>query len=83
MGVMVLIGGPKAEAKQFHKAPIPAQVRGEHLWIMTGLWKVVPNRDQVFLDMENLISIDGPGCFWCEEIYSPAVAAKQCRGHGR
>lgn len=75
--------GPKCEAKPFHNQPIPAKVAGEHLWIMTGLWRVNPTRDQVHLDMENLISVDGPGCFWCEETYSPALSAKQCRGHGR
>lgn len=56
---------------------------GKHLWIIAGCWRVDPEsiagRD-CHLDIENLLSLDGPGCFKCEQHYSPELAAKPCSG---
>ena len=59
---------------------------GEHLWIMSGAWRIsdpasafdagVPK----FLDLENLLTIVGPGCYICEQVYTAEVAAKPCPG---
>jgi hypothetical protein len=74
--------GPKVEAKRKHNAELPEQKPGEHLWVVVGAWTVRPNAERYFLDMENLMSLDGPGCFWCEEQWSEELASKPCRGHG-
>lgn len=72
----------KLEAIEKWKAKLPEQVRGEHLWIIAGMWRVMPPiADRVVdLDLENLLSLDGPGCFWCEEHWTPELAAKPCKG---
>lgn len=64
------------------RVELPAQIPGKHLWIMAGVWRVTPpfGGQQVLLDMENLISLDGPGCFWCEEHWTPALAQQPCKG---
>lgn len=75
---MKLEGGIKVQAISKYNAKIPDQVKGEHLWILASVYRVTPHQDEYLLDMENLISIDGPGCFWCEELWSPEIAAKPC-----
>lgn len=78
--------GVKAEAIQHYKAEPPKQVKGEHLWIIAGMWRVNPVRcasQQVHLDMENLLTLDGPGCFWCEEPWEPGMERLPCRGRPR
>jgi hypothetical protein len=53
----------------------------EHLWVMTGLRRVDPLvalSGEQHLDLENLITVDGPGCYKCEQIYSATVAAQPC-----
>jgi hypothetical protein len=76
--------GPKVQAIHKHRAELPKQVRGQHLWVVTSLYKVTPKPlGEYFLDMENLLTIDGPGCFWCEEMWSEHINNKPCRGHGQ
>jgi hypothetical protein len=71
-----------------------ADAPGEHLWIMTAAWRLTdpakayaatmtPEFDEdnsYLLDGENIISLAGPGCFKCEQIYSPTLAAQPCTG---
>ena len=66
---------------KFH-APEPKYVRGQHFWIIAGMWKVTPpiGGKQILLDLENLVNIDGPGCYWCEEVWTPELAKSPCRG---
>lgn len=56
---------------------------GEHLWVAIATWKVNPknfNAGEVFLDRENIIGVMGPGCFFCEEPYTPLLATRRCKG---
>ena len=80
----ILDVGPSVEAVQHHRTKMPEPVPGEHLWIMAGVWKVdakaVARGDKMHLDTENLLSIDGPGCFWCECVYSAQTASAPCKG---
>ena len=32
------------------------------------------------LDVENLLTVEGPGCYVCEEQYSPELAVRPCTG---
>ena len=74
----------KIEAVHKHGAKMPEQVPGVHLWIVVGIWAVSEpkGQDKYHLDLENLLSLEGPGCFWCEEPWTPTLAANPCRGDG-
>lgn len=64
--------------------------RGEHLWVYLAMFKMadatlkaslegrVPGPE--ILDHENLLSVEGPGCFKCEEPFSPRLAHRKCTG---
>lgn len=83
MGIRPTATGVKAEAIQHYNAEFPVQIKGEHLWIITGMWRVNPLRvagQQVHLDMENLLNLDGPGCLWCEEHWRPGMESVPCKG---
>jgi len=72
--------GPKVEAIQHHRADLPEQKPGEHLGVVTGAWRVRPVPDAEYqLDTENLLTLDGPGCMWCEELWKPGMESAPCR----
>lgn len=73
----------KIEVVGFHGHELPPQRPGEHLWIVMSMFRVTPGVAARFdLDRENLLTIEGPGCYWCEEPWTEAMAARPCRGHG-
>ncbi|CAL9668661.1 hypothetical protein SUDANB145_07297 (plasmid) [Streptomyces sp. enrichment culture] len=64
--------------------------RGEHLWTIITMHRV--SNDMIrhlsrgaepgpeLLDHENLITLEGPGCFKCEQPYSRYLANRKCTG---
>lgn len=73
--------GLKIEARHKYHAAIPTPRPGQHLWVVTGAWVIRdPTKPQMILDTENLMTIEGPGCFVCEEIYTPELEAQPCQG---
>lgn len=63
---------------------------GNHLWIVTTAHQVDPaqwrSNDLTvtpMLDHENLLSVAGPGCFHCEQHYTPLLATRRCKGEPR
>jgi len=72
--------GIRVESARKWQAPLPDVQPGRHFWIVTGLWTVNPTSPNLILDYENLVTVDGPGCFICEQLYSPEVAATTCPG---
>lgn len=64
--------------------------RGEHLWTILTMYRV--SDDMIrrlnqgedpgagLLDHENLLTLEGPGCFKCEQPYSRYVAHRKCTG---
>lgn len=71
--------GVMADATARHGGALP-EWDGRHAWVVTGLWRVQnPARANHMLDMENLISIDGPGCWHCEQVWTPTMGAN-CPG---
>jgi len=59
---------------------------GEHLWTMLAAWHIAdpaaaadPGRPK-FMDQENLLVFNGPGCFKCEKPYSAQMAKRRCLG---
>lgn len=58
---------------------------GEHLWIVTTAHKVNPAvwteaSHTPMLDRETLLSVAGPGCYYCEKVYTPLLATRRCTG---
>lgn len=62
---------------------MPDKVPGEHLWVAMGAFRVEPGEDahRYELSAGNVLSVQGPGCFWCERLWGPATAAAPCPGH--
>lgn len=63
---------------------------GDHLWIVTTAYQVDPEHWRSpdptvtpMLDHENLLSVAGPGCFYCEQVYTPQLAKRRCKGEPR
>lgn len=58
---------------------------GEHLWSWAVLYRAAPDKlgdptHTPILDMENLLSVAGPGCYYCEAVYTPLLASRRCPG---
>lgn len=57
---------------------------GTHLWIVGVIHEVDPSAwgktTQPKLDSSNIISVNGPGCYICEEPYSERTAHRKCPG---
>jgi hypothetical protein len=75
---------PRDEARARKVAA--ADQPGKHMWIMLAAWIVTDpqgwatgTRPQM-LDYENLATLDGPGCYKCEQPWSRKLAAQPCRG---
>lgn len=56
---------------------------GRHLWLMIAAYSVDPAtwspNEPARLDSTALVSITGPGCFYCETAYSQAKHTR-CKG---
>jgi len=73
--------GIRIESKHRYHANLQVLASGEHLWCLYGMWRVKdPTAEQFDLDIENLLTIEGPGCFICEQPYTPELAARPCTG---
>jgi hypothetical protein len=58
---------------------------GDHLWSVATMYRVQPATwlDKAVtphLDMENLLTVQGPFCFYCEQPYSQRLATRRCKG---
>lgn len=60
-------------------ATMPEYV-GKHLWIFVAVFAVQePARSNQDFDSENLLTIEGPGCYWCEQVWKSTIGSK-CPG---
>jgi hypothetical protein len=75
------VSGVRIEVKGFHNRPMTPPPRGEHQWVALAMFRVNPTADRYELDAENLLTIEGPGCFLCEQPWSAAIAAAPCTGN--
>lgn len=60
----------------------------EHLWMVITMYRVRPEQWQdethtPMLDGENLLSITVPGCYYCEQLWTPLLATRRCKGEPR
>jgi hypothetical protein len=58
---------------------------GNHYWIMITTYKCDPEKmlkgdGPAFFDHESLVAVLGPGCFYCEQIYTPLLSKRRCKG---
>jgi hypothetical protein len=59
--------------------PLP-DYNGHHFWIVTAVFRVTnPARQEFLLDRETVVTVDGPGCFHCKQLWKPTIGAK-CPG---
>lgn len=79
MSIRVTETGPTVEAVQHRHAKLE-QVPGEHLWICVSMFRVRPEQPKHYLDTENLLTIEGPGCYWCEQEWKPGLEKTRCCG---
>lgn len=85
MNVGVSSTGFIQKAEPVDKVPDFDPRSGDHYWVFTTMYKVDPEKmmeGEELLDMKNLVLTVGPGCFHCEEIYTPYIAKRHCRGSG-
>jgi hypothetical protein len=77
-----------AAADAFEEQVAAATTRGDHMWIMSGAWKLTAaavrgvldgDPDAVHLDLENLVHLQ-PGCYICEEPLTARLFHRSCRG---
>lgn len=59
---------------------------GDHLWVIVTAHRIDPKKMQdpthtPFLDTESLLNVSGPGCYYCEQEFTPLIASRRCRGH--
>lgn len=55
---------------------------GVHEWALMATYRISDptQRDEVMLDVENLVGVSPPMCIGCVQIYTPTVAARPCPG---
>ena len=81
MGLEARSTGLKVQARHKWRGEMPSRPPGEHLWVVVGAWTVDPTQQgDVHLDLENLRTLEGPGCYYCELPWSEALANQPCKG---
>jgi hypothetical protein len=78
--------GIKQEAADKFQATLTDPGRGKHLWTVLAMYVMAdpavsmdPN-GQILMDRENLLTIEGPGCFKCEKHWKPGLERRWCQG---
>lgn len=74
----------KYEAISKFHSEITDPGRGKHLWVVTAAFQLIApekfSTEQVHMDMENLLTIEGPVCWKCEQHFSADRARRFCQG---
>lgn len=58
---------------------------GEHLWIVASVYRIADpaallTEQWGYLDSENLLSVEGPGCYYCEQVWTARLGTRRCKG---
>lgn len=81
-GSSAMTDSVKIEIAGFKNRDMP-RTPGKHTWIAMSVFGVDPTAKRWHFDRENLISVEGPGCYWCEEPYRPGMEKTECPGRPR
>lgn len=80
MNQYAVTGGGTRQQAASKFAAAPPEYTGRHVWVFTAAWVVQnPARTEHNFDMENLLTLVGPGCWHCEQAWKPTIGAK-CPG---
>lgn len=85
-GQFLTTDGTKVEvAGGLNRTPAFDPRTGEHLWTVYGMWRVNPvewidPNTRTDLDHENLLTVQGPACYYCERVYEPRLLRRRCPG---
>jgi hypothetical protein len=75
---------PQEAPLHVDKVPPYDPVIREHIWVMNGAWRVFPKswkrNDTGHLDLESLILLVGPGCYYCNKLYTDLESTRLCQG---
>jgi hypothetical protein len=76
---------PPGDTRVGNKDGIKDPGPGKHLWIMLSVFALadptaITRPGAINLDHENLLTIEGPGCYKCEQEYKPGRENTWCRG---
>lgn len=76
----VIVGtGIVVEARSKAGKNIPEQEERKHLWNLIAVFRIGdPTAEQFDMDMENLVTIQGPGCYFCEQLYEKGMENTPC-----
>lgn len=72
--------GQRIEVRHKYNVEIPKPKPGEHLWVAMVIFRLSdPGAERFHLDHENLVTVEGPGCYICEQTWS-MVKGRPCPG---
>lgn len=60
---------------------------GKHLWIVACAYRIFDplasfeDRGNICMDLENMLTIEGPACYKCELSWNPSDNTSFCEGH--
>jgi hypothetical protein len=71
--------GVRVDATRKHHATVD-DFDGRHMWVVAAVWRVTnPAATNKDLDLENLLTLEGPGCWFCQQKWKPTIGSK-CPG---
>jgi hypothetical protein len=76
----------QAPASVWQREPPPYDpVARDHLWVAVLAFQVQPElwadaSHTPTMDLENLVQATSPGCYYCEQLYTPRLAKRRCSG---
>lgn len=79
-------GFQQAVGSDVDKVPAFDPRTGDHLWSVVTMYRVQPTTwaDSSVtpqLDLENLILVQGPFCFYCAHGWNERIASRRCKGN--
>lgn len=86
VGRLLMTAGPVVPVPDDLNERMTAPLPGVHMWVMTGAWRIMNPATAFdvgvakYLDLENLLTIGGPGCWVCEQIWTPELNDTVCPG---
>jgi len=76
-GIKIPVATDQNRRKQtrFDELLAIAEHRQQHFWLVVSAFHVtIPDQPCISMDTENLMTIEGPGCYICEQVYEPGIS---------